>query len=110
MFVIDGVPVDNSMTFGGGQASINGTDQGDSPLFFGGTSNRMVDLDPSLLKMFPFEGRECYCFVWKRGANGVVLITTKSGKRNQKPTVNFSFSQGWQNARTPEFQDKYAQG
>jgi TonB-linked SusC/RagA family outer membrane protein len=111
LFVIDGVPVDNSMTFGGGQASINGTGQGDSPLFFGGTSNRMVDLDPSIIENVSIlKGASATALYGKRGANGVVLITTKSGKRNQKPTVNFSFSQGWQNARTPEFQDKYAQG
>lgn len=31
-----------------------------------------------------------------RGANGVILITTKSGKLNQKPTVNYDGSYGLQ--------------
>ncbi|MEZ4948213.1 MAG: SusC/RagA family TonB-linked outer membrane protein [Saprospiraceae bacterium] len=67
--------------------------------------------DPSIIENVSIlKGASATALYGKRGANGVVLITTKSGKRNQKPTVNFSFSQGWQNARTPEFQDKYAQG
>jgi TonB-linked SusC/RagA family outer membrane protein len=31
-----------------------------------------------------------------RGANGVLLVTTKSGKLNQKPTVNYNGNYGWQ--------------
>lgn len=111
LFVIDGVPVDNSMTFGGGQNSINGTGQGDSPLFYGGTSNRMVDLDPNIIETVSvLKGASATALYGKRGANGVVLITTKSGKRNQAPTINVNFSQGWQEARLPEFQSAYAQG
>ncbi len=33
-----------------------------------------------------------------RGANGVILITTKSGKKG-KPTIDYSFSYGYQNIR-----------
>ncbi len=33
-----------------------------------------------------------------RGANGVVIVTTKRGKRNQKTTVSFNSSQGIQQA------------
>lgn len=29
-----------------------------------------------------------------RGASGVIIITTKSGKKNQKPTINYSFTYG----------------
>lgn len=31
-----------------------------------------------------------------RAANGVIVVTTKSGKRNQKSTVNFNTYYGWQ--------------
>jgi TonB-linked SusC/RagA family outer membrane protein len=31
-----------------------------------------------------------------RGANGVLLVTTKSGKLNQKPTVSYNGNYGWQ--------------
>lgn len=33
-----------------------------------------------------------------RGANGVIIITTKRGNFEQKPTINFSTSQGWSKA------------
>jgi len=33
-----------------------------------------------------------------RGANGVVIITTKRGKENQKPSINFSVKTGVKNA------------
>ena len=33
-----------------------------------------------------------------RGANGVILITTKRGKFNQKPKINFNTSFGWSKA------------
>ena len=32
-----------------------------------------------------------------RAANGVVVVATKKGKINTKPTVSFNFTQGWQN-------------
>jgi TonB-dependent starch-binding outer membrane protein SusC len=32
-----------------------------------------------------------------RAANGVVLVTTKSGKLNTKAVINYDFSYGWQN-------------
>jgi len=32
-----------------------------------------------------------------RAANGVVLVTTKSGKLNTKANINYDFSYGWQN-------------
>ena len=31
-----------------------------------------------------------------RAANGVIVVTTKSGKRNQKSTINFNTYYGWQ--------------
>ena len=36
-----------------------------------------------------------------RGANGVVLVTTKKGKRNTAPVVNYSGYYGWQNVYNP---------
>lgn len=32
-----------------------------------------------------------------RSANGVIVVTTKSGKKNEKPTVRLNGSVGWQN-------------
>lgn len=111
LFVIDGVPVDNSMTFGGGQNSINGTGVGDSPLFFGGTSNRLLDLDPSIVENISvLKGASATALYGKRGANGVVVITTKGGRKNQRPSVSVGFNYGWSNAVLPPLQSTYGQG
>ncbi|MEL6660665.1 MAG: TonB-dependent receptor plug domain-containing protein, partial [Bacteroidota bacterium] len=105
LFVIDGVPVDNSQVFGGGQNSGNGTGTGDSPLFFGGTTNRAVDIDPNNIEtMSILKGAAATALYGSRAANGVVLITTKSGQQGTKPKITFSTNYGFSEARLPEFQ------
>ena len=111
LFVIDGVPVDNSMTFGGGQNNSNGTGNGDSPLFYGGASNRAMDIDPANIEsMSVLKGASATALYGTRAANGVVLITTKSGKKSKGPKVTYGVSVGTSKVRLPEFQNKYGQG
>ncbi len=111
LFVIDGIPVDNSQTFGGGQNDNNGRGTGDSPLFFGGTTNRGVDIDPaSIESLSVLKGASATALYGSRAANGVVLITTKNGKQNSRPVITFSSNYGLSEARLPEFQNKYSQG
>lgn len=111
LFVIDGVPVDNSQIFGGGQNNSNGNGNGDSPLFFGGTTNRAVDIDPNNVEtMTILKGAAATALYGSRAANGVVLITTKSGSQGSKPKITFSSNYGFSEARLPELQTKYAQG
>ena len=111
LFVIDGIPVDNSQTFGGGQNNANGTGTGDSPLFFGGTTNRGIDLDPNTIaSVSVLKGASATALYGSRAANGVILIKTKSGAAAAKPKITYSFNYGQAEARLPELQDKYAQG
>ncbi|MEM1321004.1 MAG: SusC/RagA family TonB-linked outer membrane protein [Bacteroidota bacterium] len=111
LFVIDGVPVDNTQTFGGGQNNTNGTGQGDSPLFFGGTTNRIMDIDPSTIEeVSVLKGASATALYGSRAANGVILITTKSGSQGAKPRITYGFTYGQSDAILPEFQTKYAQG
>ncbi|GJM31050.1 MAG: SusC/RagA family TonB-linked outer membrane protein [Saprospiraceae bacterium] len=111
LFVIDGVPIDNSQTFGGGQNDSNGRGNGDSPLFYGGTSNRGVDIDPANVESLSvLKGASATALYGSRAANGVVLITTKSGIKNAKPQITLSSNYGFSEARLPEFQTKYSQG
>ncbi len=111
LFVIDGVPVDNSQTFGGGQNDSNGGGNGDSPLFFGGTTNRAVDIDPANIEsMTVLKGASATALYGSRAANGVVLIKTKNGTPNAKPTVRFSTNYGFSEARLPALQNEYSQG
>lgn len=111
LFVVDGVPVDNSQIFGGGQTDSNGNGNGDSPLFFGGTTNRIVDIDPNNVENISvLKGASATALYGSRAANGVVLITTKTGKRGSKPTVTLSSTAGYSDARLPKLQKTYAQG
>lgn len=111
LFVIDGVPVDNSQTFGGGQNNSNGNGNGDSPLFFGGTTNRIIDIDPAnIASMSVLKGASATALYGSRAANGVILITTKNGKRTAKPTITLSTNAGYSDARLPKLQKTYAQG
>ncbi|QHT65984.1 SusC/RagA family TonB-linked outer membrane protein [Rhodocytophaga rosea] len=114
LFVVDGIPVDNSQNFGGGQLDGNGRGNGDSPLFNGSSSNRGVDLDPNIIESISvLKGAAASALYGSRAANGVILITTKTGKAvagKKGHTISFNTTMGWDEARIAGFQDKYLQG
>ncbi|HTI89446.1 MAG TPA: SusC/RagA family TonB-linked outer membrane protein [Puia sp.] len=103
LFVIDGVPMDN-------------TEQGnpDGSLGAGGTSNRAIDIDPNIIESITvLKGAAATALYGSSGSKGAILITTKNGQngnRSGKPTVAFSSSYSIQKANLPELQDKYGQG
>ncbi len=99
LYVIDGVPIDNG---GGGVALQNGTT----------SSNRAVDINPDDVEnMTVLKGAAATSLYGSRGAAGVILITTKKGKRKSKNSIeiNSSFNIVAIN-RLPEFQNEYSQG
>ena len=66
LFVIDGMPVDNSAQSTTGGAT---------------TSNRLVDLNPSDVENIEIlKGAAAAAIYGQRAANGVILVTTKSGR------------------------------
>ncbi len=100
LYVIDGIPLSNDVF---GQAGRwGGTDYGD------GISNiNQDDIESiSILK-----GPNAASLYGQRGSNGVILITTKSGKSRKGIGVKFnsSFSVG-DAAVLPDFQNEYGQG
>lgn len=99
LFVVDGVPIDNG---GGGVALQNGVT----------SSNRAVDLNPDdIQEMTVLKGAAATSLYGSRGAAGVILITTKKGKRKAKNSVDFNSSYQIVNVnRLPEYQNEYAQG
>jgi TonB-linked SusC/RagA family outer membrane protein len=100
LFIIDGVPFDNTEA-----GSIDGA------LSQGGTSNRAIDIDPNTIESVTvLKGSAATALYGSSAARGVILITTKSGKKGQKAIVGISSSVSWDNAILPGFQDKYAQG
>lgn len=99
LFVIDGIPIDNS---GGG-----------SPLQSGPTvSNRAIDINPDDIEsMSVLKGPSAAVLYGSRASNGVILITTKKGKASQKNSIQFSTSYQVETVnRFPEYQNQYAQG
>lgn len=98
LFVIDGVPVDNSQ---------NATED-----LRGGValSNRAVDINPDDIESVSvLKGGAAAALYGTRGANGVILITTKKGSLNSGFKVNFSSSlEITQVNKLPAFQTTYA--
>ena len=101
LFVVDGVPVDNSQlnSVAGAAASRD-------------FKNAIADLNPNDIETLTvLKGPNAAALYGSRAAHGVVLITTKSGK-NQKG-LGISFSSGItisQVATLPSFQNSFGQG
>lgn len=97
LFIIDGVPIDNS-SVGNGTA---GVDQ----------SNRAVDINPNdIASITVLKGPSATALYGVRAANGAVVITTKQGESG-KPRVSFSTTYTVDQAnKLPARQSTYAQG
>mgnify|MGYP002638911631 CR=1 FL=1 len=106
LFVIDGVPVDNSNTNGGGQqTSRGGYDFG----------NAASDINPDDIESVNvLKGAAASALYGSRAANGVIMITTKKGAAKGSSfdvTVNSSITTGTIDKSTfPEYQDQYGAG
>ncbi|MDR0713698.1 MAG: SusC/RagA family TonB-linked outer membrane protein [Bacteroidales bacterium] len=103
LYVIDGMPVASTYdisTIDG----ITGTD----------FSNRAIDFDPNDIESVNIlKGQAASALYGLRASNGVIVITTKSGKglAKGKAHVTFNSSVGFDViSRYPELQTKYAQG
>lgn len=100
LFVVDGTPIDNS------------TDQ-ITQFATGGTTlqNRAADLNPADIERVEIlKGAAATAIYGSRGANGVVLITTKSGRAGStRATLSTSYSID-QVSQLPQLQTSYGQG
>ena len=99
LYVVDGMPIDNG---GGGTALQNGAT----------SSNRVLDINPDdVEEMTVLKGAAATSLYGSRGAAGVILITTKKGKKKTKNSVEINTSYNIvQVNRLPEYQNEYAQG
>ena len=97
LFVIDGVPIDNSTIESGGTPR--------------GLSNRGADINPNDIEsMNVLKGAAATALYGVRAANGAVIITTKKGKEGDV-RVNVSSSLGFEEVNQyPKFQEVYGQG
>ena len=108
LFVVDGVPIDNSMNYSGNP------DDGINNLGGGvAYSNRAIDLNPDDVETISvLKGGAATALYGLRAGNGVVIITTKKGGgADGKMAVSFSSSVGIDKVnKMPEMQMMYAQG
>jgi len=99
LFVVDGVPIDNG---GGGVALQNGVTN----------SNRAVDINPDDIEdLTVLKGAAATSLYGSRGAAGVILLTTKKGKRKAKNSIDFNSSLSNVTVNMlPSYQNEYGQG
>jgi len=99
LFVVDGIPLANSS--------------------FGGTSNEGVnrgsgvqDINPDNIESISvLKGPNAAALYGSRASNGVIVITTKTGKGNKGIGVEVSNSTTFENPlRLPDYQNQYGQG
>jgi TonB-linked SusC/RagA family outer membrane protein len=81
LIIVDGVPISNDNLYGSGSSSSGGTSQ----------QSRLNDLNPEDIESLQILKGASAAALWgSRAANGVLVITTKQGKLNQKMQVSFS--------------------
>lgn len=101
LFVVDGVPVDNSQfsSVAGGSASRD-------------FKNAIADINPNDIETLTvLKGPNAAALYGSRAAHGVVLITTKSGKTQKGLGINFNSGITISQVATlPSFQNSYGQG
>jgi TonB-linked SusC/RagA family outer membrane protein len=109
LFVVDGIPFDNSINSNTTQGS-SGEDAGRNTVF----SNRAFDLDPNNIESITIlKGAAAAALYGSRATNGVVIVTTKAAKKGTKKglEVNFSSSLNFEEiSGIPDYQDVYTQG
>jgi TonB-linked SusC/RagA family outer membrane protein len=107
LFVIDGVPVDNSLTNNSGQQT------GRSGYDYG---NAAADINPNDIESINIlKGAAASALYGARAANGVVMITTKKGAANKAKGFGVSLSSNVTFAKIdkstlPEYQNEYGGG
>lgn len=107
LYVVDGMPISSS-------ADIDTDIRNTGSVAGADFANRAVDIDPNDIESINIlKGQAASALYGMRASNGVIVITTKSGKNaaKGKPSVTFSTNLSFEKVSTlPEFQKEYAQG
>jgi TonB-linked SusC/RagA family outer membrane protein len=103
LYVIDGMPISSNADISTGN-SVTGAD----------IANRAIDIDPNdIASIDVLKGQAASALYGIRASNGVIVITTKSGRGGamNKPQISFNSSLGLDDlSRYPNVQTTYAQG
>lgn len=104
LYVVDGMPIASTADFNVSGYGTSGSDM----------SNRALDIDPSDIESINvLKGQAAAALYGIRASNGVIIITTKSGKGKEVGKINISLSNftSFENvSRKPEYQTTYASG
>lgn len=120
LFIVDGVPISNeihqtSRAFGGpanpNQSGFEGegTNGGEQQVDYG---NAAAEINPADIENIQIlKGANASALYGSRAANGVILITTKSGKNQKGLGVAINSSLSFQTPlKTPKFQTEFGKG
>tara|TARA_Y100000815_G_scaffold216329_1_gene201572 strand:+ start:1454 stop:4501 length:3048 start_codon:yes stop_codon:yes gene_type:complete len=109
LFVVDGIPISNDAPTGSLLPSTGSNAPSSSEQF--SFTNRGADLNPQNIESLTvLKGPAATALYGLRGANGVVVITTKRGSQNGLK-FDFKTSVGFNEVgKTPDAQDKYREG
>ncbi|MBK1438688.1 SusC/RagA family TonB-linked outer membrane protein [Parapedobacter sp. ISTM3] len=96
LIVLDGVPINNDE---GGNAGP------------GAGISRISDIDPAIIESVNvLKGSAAAALYGSKAARGVVMITTKNGAKDRRPTVSFTSQYSLESPILPEMQERYALG
>ena len=101
LFIVDGVPINNNVVGSSGSGNLE-TDYG----------NGAGEINPDDVESISvLKGPNAAALYGSRAANGVIIITTKSGKNNQGLGVSVNSTATFEDPlRLPDWQDVYGQG
>jgi TonB-dependent SusC/RagA subfamily outer membrane receptor len=105
LIVIDGIVVSNTPSGNGGGANL----AAESPIDFGSAAS---DLNPDdIANITVLKGPGATALYGARGANGAIIITTKSGSNHKGLGITLNSSVAFENVnRWPDYQYEYGQG
>lgn len=98
LYVVDGVPIES----GGGSGTVDQV----------AYSSRTIDINPDdIASISVLKGGAATALYGMRAGNGVILITTKKGHKQNGLSINFSTSTKFSRiSQVPALQNQYAQG
>ncbi|MCQ4034805.1 SusC/RagA family TonB-linked outer membrane protein [Kaistella montana] len=110
LIVIDGIPIDQTLTKGTGSAAYGAGAGGDLPVDYGNILNAINPEDIESVTVL--KGASAAALYGERGANGAIMITTKSGKgKNGKLIVGYNSNSSFESVlKWPDWQYEYGQG
>ena len=99
LFVVDGIPMDNANF---GDTGSDGVNKGSGA----------ADINPDDIETLTvLKGANASALYGSRASAGVIVVTTKKGKKGEKLSVDISNTTTFETPlRLPDFQDKYGQG